>query len=98
VIPNRHRAARIFGIIVGATVGIETLFPEAMCCGGTIAGIFFTFTLPGMLVSGIVVGNVHAYPLWIAVLANAALYFFLGSSLWRFAAFVANRLKRYSPN
>jgi hypothetical protein len=38
---DQRKAARIFGVIAGAAVGIESFFPKAMCCGGTIKAIFF---------------------------------------------------------
>jgi hypothetical protein len=98
MISDRRKAARIFGLIVGAAVGIETLFTDAMCCGGTLAGILFMFTLSGMLASAMIVGNIHNSPTWIAALANVLLYFFLGSSVWKFVTFVASRTKRNNSN
>ena len=95
---DRRNAARIFGLIVGVAVGVETLFPEVMCCGSVLTRIFFMFTIPGMLASAMIVGNIHAFPTWIGALANALFYYFLGSSIWIFAAFVARRMKRNNSN
>ena len=36
MLSDQRKAARLFGIIAGAAVGIETLFSEAMCCGGVL--------------------------------------------------------------
>jgi hypothetical protein len=98
MLPDHRKAARIFGAIAGAAVGIETLFPEAMCCGGMLTGIFFMFTLPGMFASAIIVGNIHAYPTWLAGVVNALLYYFLGSLLWRLIASIAMRVKGIDSN
>jgi hypothetical protein len=88
----------MFGLVVGAAIGVESLFPEAMCCGSTFTGILFMFTLPGMIVSGIIVGNIHAFPTWTAAIVNAILYYVLGSALWKFAAFMAKRINRRDQN
>jgi hypothetical protein len=80
---DQRKAARIFGVIAGAAVGIESFFPEAMCCDGTIKAIFFIFTIPGMIASGMLTGNIHAFPTWPAAIVNSLLYYFLGSLLWR---------------
>jgi hypothetical protein len=98
MLPDQRRAARIFGVIAGATVGIETLFPEAMCCGGTLTGTFFMFTLPGMFASGMIVGNIHAYPTWLAAIVNALLYYVLGSLLWKVITSVARRMRGINSN
>lgn len=95
---DQRKAARIFGVVAGAAVGIETIFPEAMCCGGTLTGIFFTFTLPGMFASAMMVGNIHAYPTWLAAIVNALLYYLLGSLLWKLVTFLARRMKRINSN
>jgi len=70
MISDRLKVPRIFGLVVGAAVGIETLFPEAMCRGSTFTGILFMFTLPGMFASAVIVGNIHAYPTWMAALVD----------------------------
>jgi len=98
MISDRRNAARIFGLVVGAAIGVASLFPEALCCGSTFAGILFMFTLPGMIVSGMIVGNIHDFPTWIAAIVNAILYYVLGSSLWKFAAFMAKRTNRSELN
>jgi hypothetical protein len=98
VLSDQREAARIFGVIAGAAVGIETFFPEAMCCGGTITGILFTLTLPGMLTSAILTGNVHAFPMWPAAIVNALLYYLLGSLLWKLIASIVRRGKRIDSN
>jgi len=69
-----------------------------MCCGGTLTGIFFMFTLPGMLVSGIIVRNIHAFPTWLAAIANALLYYLLGNLLWKLIASIAGQAKDINLN
>jgi hypothetical protein len=98
MLADQRKAARVFGVIAGMAVGIETFFPEAMCCGGKITGILFMFTLPGMLASGIIVRNPHDFPTWLAAMVNALLYYFAGSLLWRLATSVTRRMKGNDSN
>jgi hypothetical protein len=91
--PDQHKVARLFGAIAGAAVGIESLFPEAMCCGSALTRVFFTLTLPGMLASGIIVRNIHAYPTWLAAIVNALMYYFVGNWFWKLMASAIRRIK-----
>ena len=95
---DQRKAARIFGVVAGAAVGIETFFPEAMCCGGTITRICFILTFPGMFASAMLAGNIHAYSTWPAAIVNALLYYFLGGLLWKLIASVVRPVKLFSSN
>jgi hypothetical protein len=50
--------------------------------------IIVVLLLPGMLASGILSGNIHAFPLWMTAMANLAIYF-LGVRIifWTFDLF-----------
>jgi hypothetical protein len=95
---DQRTFARLFGVIVGAAVGIISLFPEAMCCGGTVRGILFMFTFPGMIASGLIVQNIHDFPTWLSAIINALLYFILGGWIWKLIASGVMRVKAKNSN
>lgn len=47
-----------------------------------LLGSLIPLLVPGMLVAAMLGGNVHAFPMWVAALANAIFYYFLVQIVW----------------
>jgi hypothetical protein len=78
-----------FGLTLGAVLGSATLLLDhrlaSLLLEHTnirVLGFLVPFLVPGMLVAVMLSGNVHAFPMWIAALANAILYYSIVQIVW----------------
>ena len=75
--PNRRY---IIALIIASAFGLSTFFLDDV--EGWL-GFLIVLLLPGMFVSMALCGNMHAFPLWLAALANTLFYFGLTLMVWK---------------
>jgi len=76
------------GYIAGVVIALLTLLLNQMGLTATVLTIPLAF--PGIFISMLVSGNVHAPPLWIAAIANGIFYIVLARLIGR----LIDRFKR----
>ena len=76
--PLKHRYR--IAMVVGSAFGLSTFFLKNVEGWGRF---LIVLLFPGMFASMALSGNVHAFPLWLAAVANSLFYFGLTLLIWK---------------
>jgi|GEM_PF-4566780 len=88
------RKSSLIALIVGILIGISVLSLKHLEGGGGVGAFLILCMFPGMIVAMILSGNVHAFSLWVAAIANIVFYFALVRTVWFVVDIVKRKLRR----